>query len=111
MPHGSDKARSRMIIPLLWLFNTLITLYIWVIIAMVIMSWLTAFNVLNPRSPFVAQVDRALYAITNPVMGPVRRIIPSIGGLDISPIIVLLLLEAIQRLVNFWVLSGSVLGV
>jgi len=100
-----------MIPTLLWLFNTLITLYIWVIIVMVIMSWLTAFNVLNPRSPFVAQVDRALYALTNPVFGPVRRIIPSIGGLDISPIIVLLLLEAIQRLVNSWVLSGSVMGV
>jgi len=100
-----------MIPTLLWLFNTLIDLYIWVIIAMVIMSWLTAFNVLNPRSPFVAQVDRALYAITNPVFGPVRRIIPSIGGLDISPIIVLLLLEAIQRLVNSWVLSGSILGI
>jgi YggT family protein len=100
-----------MIPTLLWLFNTLIDLYIWVIIAMVIMSWLTAFNVLNPRSPFVAQIDRALYALTNPVFGPVRRVIPSIGGLDISPIIVLLLLEAIQRLVNSWVLSGSVLGV
>ena len=100
-----------MIPTLLWLFNTLIDLYIWVIIAMVIMSWLTAFNVLNPRSPFVAQIDRALYALTNPVFGPVRRVIPSIGGLDISPIIVLLLLEAIQRLVNSWVLSGSLLGV
>ena len=100
-----------MIPTLLWLFNTLIDLYIWVIIAMVIMSWLTAFNVLNPRSPFVAQIDRALYALTNPVFGPVRRIIPSIGGLDISPIIVLLLLEALQRLVNSWVLSGSVMGV
>jgi YggT family protein len=100
-----------MIPTLLWLFNTLIDLYIWVIIAMVIMSWLTAFNVLNPRSPFVAQIDRALYALTNPVFGPVRRIIPSIGGLDISPIIVLLLLEALQRLVNSWVLSGSLLGV
>jgi YggT family protein len=100
-----------MIPTLLWLFNTLIDLYIWVIIAMVIMSWLTAFNVLNPRSPFVAQVERALYALTNPVFGPVRRIIPSIGGLDISPIIVLLLLEAIQRLVNSWVLSGSVMGI
>ena len=71
-----------MIPTLLWLFNTLIDLYIWVIIAMVIMSWLTAFNVLNPRSPFVAQIDRALYALTNPVFGPVRRIIPSIGVPD-----------------------------
>ena len=99
-----------MIPTLLWLFNTLIDLYIWVIIAMVIMSWLTAFNVLNPRSPFVAQIDRALYALTNPVFGPVRRIIPSIGGLDISPIIVLLLLRAIQMFVDRMALTGSVLG-
>jgi len=100
-----------MIPTLLWLFNTLIELYIWVIIAMVIMSWLTAFNVLNPRSPFVNQVDRALFAITNPVMGPVRRIIPSIGGLDISPIIVVLLLGFIQRLVNSLVLGGGLFGI
>jgi YggT family protein len=99
-----------MIIPLLWLFNTLITLFIWVIIVMVIMSWLTAFNVLNPRSPFVNQLDRALFAITNPVMGPVRRLIPSIGGLDISPIIVVLLLEFIRRVVNNLVLGGGLMG-
>jgi YggT family protein len=99
-----------MIVPLLWLFNTLVTLYIWVIIAMVIMSWLTAFNVVNPRNAFVAQVDRALQALTNPVMGPVRRIIPSIGGLDLSPIIVVLLLEFLQRLVNSLILGGGLFG-
>jgi YggT family protein len=99
-----------MIVPLLWLFNTIVTLYIWVILAMVIMSWLTAFNVVNARNPFVAQVDRALYALTNPVMGPVRRIIPSLGGLDISPIIVVLLLEFIRRLVNSLVLGGGLFG-
>jgi YggT family protein len=99
-----------MIPTLLWLFNTLIDLYTWVIILMVIMSWLTAFNVLNPRSPFVAQVDRALYAITNPVMGPIRRIIPSIGGLDISPLIVLLLLKALQIFVNSWAQTGNPIG-
>jgi YggT family protein len=99
-----------MIVPLLWLFNTLITLYIWVILAMVIMSWLTAFNVVNARNPFVAQVDRALYALTNPVMGPVRRLIPSIGGLDISPILVVLLLEFVRRLVNSLVLGGGLFG-
>jgi YggT family protein len=89
-----------MIVALLWLFNTVVTLYIWVILAMVIMSWLTAFNVVNARNPFVAQVDHALQALTNPVMGPVRRIIPAIGGLDISPIVVVLLLGFVQRLVN-----------
>jgi len=101
---------SSIVVPLLWLFNTVITLYIWVILAMVIMSWLTAFNVVNARNPFVAQVDRALFALTNPVMGPVRRIIPSIGGLDISPIIVVILLEFVRRLVNSLVLGSGLFG-
>src|SRR5579871_798123 len=107
MRPASRKARPRMIVPLLWLFNTVITLYIWVILAWVIMSWLTAFHVVNPHNPFVAQVDRALFALTNPVMAPVKRIIPSLGGLDISPIIVVLLLEFIRRVVNSLVLGGG----
>jgi YggT family protein len=110
MPADSVKARARMILPLLWLFNTLVTLYIWVIIAMVIMSWLTTFNVVNSRNAFVNQMERALYTLTNPVMRPIRRIIPSIGGLDISPILVVLLLEFIRRLVNSLVLGGGLLG-
>ena len=89
-----------MILPLLWLFNTLVTLYIWVIIAMVIMSWLTGFNVVNSRNPFVAQLERALYALTNPVLNPIRKILPSMGGLDLSPLIVGLILTAAMNLID-----------
>ncbi|QUD87697.1 YggT family protein [Phenylobacterium montanum] len=89
-----------MIDAVLWLFNAVVGLYIFVVFVAVIMSWLTAFNIVNPRSPIVMQIERILYALTDPALRPIRRVIPSLGGLDISPIILLLLLEFIQRLVN-----------
>ena len=92
----------------LWLFHAVIELYIFIIFAMVIMSWLVAFNVVNPHNPFVRQVDGGLRALTNPVFAPLRRIIPSIGGLDITPVIVLLLLGFIDRMLP--ALVYSVLG-
>ena len=100
-----------MIGALLWLFNTVIDLIIFLIFAMVIMSWLVAFNVVNPRNRLVSQIERSLRALTDPILWPVRRIVPTLGGLDISPLIVLLLLEFIRRLVNSLVLGGSPLGV
>jgi YggT family protein len=78
-----------------------------VIIVLVLMSWLTAFKVVDPQSPLVSRVDGAVFALTNPVINPVRRIIPTIGGLDISPIIVVLLLEFFRRLVNALVAGGG----
>jgi YggT family protein len=95
-----------MIVAALWLFDTVIGLYIFVIFAMVIMSWLVQFNVVNPHNPFVRQVEHMLFALTNPVLGPIRRMIPSLGGLDISPIVVVLALGFIQRVVHALVYSA-----
>ena len=67
-------------------------IYKWVVIAAVIVSWLTAFNVINPHNNFVRAVLRILYALTEPVFRPIRKVIPPIGGLDLSPLIVLVLL-------------------
>jgi len=89
-----------MIDALLWLFNTAVFLYVIVILVMVIMSWLTGFKVVDPQRPFVAQFDRGLYALTNPALNPVRRWVPAIGGVDISPVIVVLALEFLRRLVD-----------
>ncbi|HLI67251.1 MAG TPA: YggT family protein [Caulobacteraceae bacterium] len=83
--------------PALSLLSWVIQIYIFIIIAMVIMSWLTAFNVVNPRNQFVVQVDRILLALTNPVLNPVRRILPAMGGLDISPMIVGFVLAALLQ--------------
>jgi YggT family protein len=89
-----------MISALLWLFNTVVVLYIVVIIAMMLMTWVTAFSADNRRNPILARVSRSFYAITNPAIYPVRRYVPSLGGVDLSPIIVVLLLEFARRLVN-----------
>jgi YggT family protein len=84
----------------LFVFNTVIDLYIFVIIAAVVVSWLIAFGVLNTYNPLARSLVQALDALTEPVFRRVRRIIPPLGGLDLSPLIVLLILEALQMLVN-----------
>ena len=91
-----------MIAALLWLFNTVILLYIVVLLVLMILSWLIAFKAINAEEPLAAQVNRGLIVLTNPV----RRIVPTIGGLDFSPIIVALLLEFLRRLVDNLVATG-----
>ena len=83
---------------LLWLIDSLLSLYMWVIIIQVVLSWLVAFNVVNTRNRFVYAIGDALYRLTEPVMGPVRRLLPNLGGIDISPIIVLLLIGFARKL-------------
>lgn len=65
-------------------------LYIWVIIAMVILSWLIAFNVINPYNQVVSVIQNAVYSLTEPLLRPIRRFMPDLGGLDISPLVLLL---------------------
>src|ERR1700722_3132252 len=91
---------SPLIITLLWLFNTLVELYIFVIIAAMVVSWLVAFGVLNTYNPLARSVIRMLDSLTEPVFRQVRRIIPPLGGLDLSPLIVLIALQALRMLVN-----------
>jgi YggT family protein len=82
----------------LWLINTVINLFIFVLIVQVIMSWLIAFNVVNTRNRFVYMVADVAYKITEPVLRPIRRIMPNLGGIDLSPVVVIILLGFIQRL-------------
>ncbi len=84
--------------PVHWLIDTVIELYIWVIIASVVLSWLIAFNVINTRNSFVAQLQDFLYRVTEPALRPVRNLLPNLGGIDVSPIIVILLLVFVRRL-------------
>ena len=85
------------------IFDTIATLYFYVIILAVVASWLVTFGVLNTYNPAARSILRALDALTEPVFRRVRRIIPPLGGLDLSPLIVLLLLQALQMLVNSYV--------
>ncbi len=75
------------------------TIYIWLLIASAIMSWLVAFNVINTRNRFVYMAMSFLYRITEPALRPLRRIIPNLGGVDISPIILILLLYFVRNLI------------
>jgi YggT family protein len=97
---------------LVWLINTVVQLFIWAVIINAIMSWLIAFNVLNPRSQFVYQIGRFFEAVTEPLLGPFRRIIPNLGGIDISPIVVILLLQFALMIFNRMAAPGliSLLG-
>lgn len=68
-----------------------------VVIANAIMSWLIAFNIVNMRHPLVSQIARGLDAVTRPLLRPIQRIIPAMGGLDISPLILILVIEGARN--------------
>ena len=85
------------------LLINILDLYFYVIIAAVIASWLVGFGIINAYNPIARSILRALHALTEPVFGPVRRIIPAIGGLDLSPLIVLLLLSFLRN----WLAIGT----
>ena len=75
---------------LLSLIRLILQIYSWIIIAAAVMSWLVAFGVLNVRNQFIRMVVDVLYRLTEPVLRPIRRMLPNLGGVDISPVILLL---------------------
>jgi YggT family protein len=83
---------------LISLIATIIQIYIYVLIASAILSWLIAFNVINTRNQVVATIAEALWRLTEPVLKPIRNILPNLGGLDLSPVVLILLLIFIQNL-------------
>ena len=83
-------------------------LYVWLMIASAILSWLIAFNVVNTRNQFVAAVAEFLYKITEPVMRPIRNVMPNFGGLDISPIIVILIIMFLQRVITYYIYANVI---
>ena len=84
---------------LVWLVNAVVTLMIWCIIASAILSWLIAFSVVNTRNDLVRSIWNLLDAVTEPALRPIRNILPNLGGVDISPIILILLIIFIQNLI------------
>lgn len=82
------------------LFRTIdlaLDIYTWIIIASAVFSWLYAFNVVNSSNSFVASIGEFLYKVTEPVLRPLRNILPNLGGIDISPIVVLLIIFFIRQ--------------
>ncbi|MBB4211114.1 hypothetical protein CCR85_12260 [Rhodothalassium salexigens] len=76
-----------------------IGLYQWMVIFQAILSWLVAFNVVNTRNDFVNMVGTFLYRITEPALRPIRQIMPDLGGVDISPLVLILILIFLQRFI------------
>lgn len=90
-------------ISLYWLIDTIISLYIWLLIAAAILSWLVAFNVVNPHNRLVGTIGEFLYRITEPALAPIRRYLPSFGGIDLSPVVLILLLVFVRNLLfEYW---------
>lgn len=85
--------------PFIQLILLILDIYFWIIIAMVVMSWLVAFNVVNPSNGIVRQIRYALHRLTEPLLGPIRRVLPDLGGIDISPVVLLIGLWFVQNLV------------
>ena len=86
-------------IELLTFISYVLTLYVYILIAAAILSWLIAFNVVNPYNQFVRMISEFLYRITEPVLRPIRAMLPNLGGIDISPVIVILIIIFIQSVI------------
>ncbi|HWK94730.1 MAG TPA: YggT family protein [Pseudolabrys sp.] len=74
-------------------------IYIWLLIASAVLSWLVAFNVVNTRNQVVATIGDFLYRITEPVLRPIRNAMPNLGGIDVSPVILILLILLLENVI------------
>jgi YggT family protein len=80
--------------------------YIWLLIAAAVLSWLVAFNVVNARNQVVAMVGDFLYRITEPLLRPIRSVLPDLGGIDISPVVLILIIIFIRYVIALYILPN-----
>ena len=95
--------------PLIGFFVLVIDLYIWIVIASAILSWLVAFNVVNTNNRVVLMIGDTLYRVTEPALRPIRNILPNLGGIDISPVVLILLLLFVRDVVVLGWLAPAVI--
>ncbi len=88
------------LLPLITILAAAINLYLWVVIVSAVLGWLVAFNVVNTRSQFVYRVGDVLYRLTNPPLRQIRRVVPSIGGLDLSAVVLILGLQFLEMVLG-----------
>src|SRR5215469_17587721 len=96
-----------MLNPIAFLVLQIINIYEWVVIIAVAVSWLTAFNVINQHNNFVRSLMRILIALTAPVFRQIRRVIPAFGGLDFSPLVIIVLIETLKYAMTSWEPLGA----
>ncbi|MCD2175489.1 YggT family protein [Rhizobium aquaticum] len=90
--------------------NFIINIIWFLVIASAIFSWLYAFNVINTRNEAINMIGRSLYQVTEPIYRPIRKILPNMGGLDLSPLVVLVILFFLQQLLNTTIASALLGG-
>jgi YggT family protein len=91
---------NAMLFALLRVVNLILNFYVWALIISAILSWLVAFNIINTNNRFVQTVGDFLYRITEPVLRPIRRIVPPVGGFDLSPLVLILIIYFIQYFIQ-----------
>ena len=89
---------SRQMYAFLNLLSTVISIYVWLLIAQAVLSWLVAFGIVNRYNRVVATIGDFLWRVTEPLLRPIRRVLPDLGGIDISPVILILLLWFVRNL-------------
>lgn len=78
-------------------------IYWYVVLVMIVMSWLVAFNVVNTRNQFVYQIWKILNQLTDPVLRPIRRVLPAFSGLDLSPLVLFVIIFFIERVIDLYI--------
>jgi YggT family protein len=78
-------------------------IYVWIIIASAVLSWLVAFNVVNIRNDLVRTIWDTLNRLTEPVLRPIRDRLPNLGGIDVSPVVVFLIIMLIQKVIAYYI--------
>ena len=91
---------------LFYVIDLILQLYIWLLIAAAVLSWLIAFNVINTRNQFVAMVGDFLYRITEPVLRPIRNMLPSLGGIDLSPVVVIFIIIFLRYVIALYIIPN-----
>ncbi|HSD34960.1 MAG TPA: YggT family protein [Alphaproteobacteria bacterium] len=86
--------------PFVELIDIVLTFYVWVVVIYVVLSWLVQFDVINSRNQFVRTLGDFLFRLTEPALRPIRRILPNLGGVDLSPMVLILLVWFIRRLMR-----------
>lgn len=103
---ASTSAGRGLMRAILIVLDYALQLYMWVIIASAVFSWLYAFNVVNPRSPAVAAIGQVLYQLTEPALRPIRRFMPNLGTIDISPVVLLFAIILIRQILWMYVIPA-----
>jgi YggT family protein len=92
-------SEHRLMRALLDVILVVLQVYVWILIAAAVLSWLVAFNVVNTRNQVVAMLGDFLWRITEPALRPIRAVLPNLGGIDISPVILILIIFLIENII------------